>query len=415
MTNTTSDQLRSTQTEPAVLRREPGASVPVSRRGIDLQVHDHEATSEAVQAILPSIAARVEEIEQARRIPLDLVAELEAAGCFRSLVPRGHGGDEHAAATHMRMLEELSRADGSLGWTVMIGAAAPVMLGLLPVQTFDAIYAAGPDVVVGGAFNPTGSAVPTDGGYIANGRWTFASGCQHSDWFLAHCIVNDGRMPPIRMMVVPASDVGIVDTWHVSGLRGTGSHDFMLTDVFVPEARTFALGDESTIDAPVMRVPELSLSTLFIAAVAIGIAQGALDDIEAMATTKVPAFGMATLAANPLFRNRFGCADAELRAARALVYGDAAAAWRTATDGAEFSLEQRARIRASTTWAVRAAATVVDVAYTDGGGSSMREDNPLQRRWRDVHAVTQHFAVKPDTFTMAGGVLAGQDVDTMFL
>jgi alkylation response protein AidB-like acyl-CoA dehydrogenase len=315
----------------------------------------------------------------------------------------------------MRLLEELARTDGSVGWTVMIGGAAPVILGLLPVQTFDAIYAAGPDVVVGGTFNPTGSATPTEGGYIVNGRWTFASGCQHSDWFIAHCIVDDGRMPPMRMMVVPGSDVDIVDTWRVSGLRGTGSHDFTITDVFVPDARTFQFGDQSGVDAAVMRVPELSLSTMLFAAVAIGIAQGALDEITAIATAKVPAFGMETLAANPLFRNHLGAADAELRAARALVYSEAAVAWQTAAERVDLTLEQRARFRAATTWAVRAAASVVDVAYTAGGGSSIREDNPLQRRLRDVHALTQHFAIKADTFTLAGAILAGQDVDTTFL
>jgi alkylation response protein AidB-like acyl-CoA dehydrogenase len=373
------------------------------------------ATFEAVQALLPGIAARVGEIEGGRRIPPDLVAELKSAGCFRSLVPRSHGGDELDLAAHMRLLEALARADGSVGWTVMIGSSAPVVLGLLPVETFDAIYAPGPDVVLGGTFNPTGSAVPVDGGYMVSGRWTFASGCQHSDWFLAHCIVDDGRMPPIRMMVVPASDVEVVDTWRVSGLRGTGSHDFTITDMFVPDARTFALGDHSRIDAPVMRVPELSLSTMLFAAVAIGIAQGALDEITSIAQGKVPAFAMETLATNPLFRNHLGAADAELRAARALAYSEAAAAWRIAADRIEFTLEQRARFRAATTWAVRAAASVVDVAYTDGGGSSIREDNPLQRRLRDVHALTQHFAIKSDTFTLAGALLVGQDVDTSFL
>jgi len=222
-------------------------------------------------------------------------------------------------------------------------------------------------------------------------------------------------MPPMRMMVVPASDVDILDTWHVSGLRGTGSHDFTISDVFVPDERTFKIDDHSGIDAPVMRVPELSLSTLLFAAVAIGIAQGALDEITAIATAKVPAFAMAPLAANPLFRNHLGSADAELRAARALVYGEASAAWGTASDRAEFTLVQRARFRAATTWAVRAAASVVDVVYTEGGGSSIRDDNPLQRRLRDVHALTQHFAIKPDTFTLTGALLAGQDVDTSFL
>ncbi len=316
---------------------------------------------------------------------------------------------------HLTMIEELARADGSVGWTVMIGSAAPILLGGLPRPSFDAIYADGPDVIIGGTFNPTGEATPVDGGFRVTGQWAFASGCDHCHRFLAHCVVPDGREPPMRMMVLPRDDVEVKDTWSVSGLCGTGSHDFVVNDVFVPEELTFSIFEPSSMPEPIHRIPELSISSMAIATVAVGIAQGGLDDLAALATGKVPMFSPGVLAANPLFQNQYADADARLRAARSLLRADAREAWDTAVAGAPFTPELRARIRSTAVFAVSSAASVVDTAYTAGGGSALYTSSPLQRRLRDVHAVTQHFAVKRDTLTLAGAVLAGQDVDTSFL
>ncbi|HET9602286.1 MAG TPA: acyl-CoA dehydrogenase family protein [Acidimicrobiales bacterium] len=370
---------------------------------------------ESVRALTPLIVARSDEIERARRIPPDLVTQLREAGCFRALVPRRLGGAQVDLMDHMRVIRELARADGSVGWTVMIGSSGPVILGTLPPATFDGLYASGPDMVGAGTFNPTGVATPVEGGYRATGRWAFASGCQHADWFIAHCILDDGRMPPLRMMVLAADDVEIVDTWSVSGLCGTGSHDFTLDGVFVPEERTFAVFDEGGVEGPLGRIPELLYSSLAIADVALGIAEGALSEITTLASAKVPMFADAPLAGNPLFRYRLGEASAHLRAAEALLDADIAATWATAVAGDEFTAEGRARARSTASWVVSAAAAVVDTAYTAGGGSAIYTSSPLQRRLRDVHAITQHFAVKPDTLTLAGSVLAGQDVDLTFL
>jgi alkylation response protein AidB-like acyl-CoA dehydrogenase len=379
------------------------------------QVIETNGTLEAVAALAPVIAARSGESERARRVPPDLVEKLTAAGCFRMLVPRSHGGTELDFPSEMRVIEELARADGSVGWTVMIGSLAPVLLGKLPRATFDALYAEGPDVILAGTVKPSGGATPVDGGFRATGQWSFASGCQHSDWFVAHCIVDDGRQPPIRMMVLPPAEVEIKDTWSVSGLCGTGSHDFVVNDAFVPAERSFVLWDEPCLDVPLLRIPELSLSSLRAGAVAVGIAHGALGEVNALATAKVPLFSDGTLASNPLFQNQLADADAQLRAARALLYADAETAWTTAVAGTPFTPEHRARIRGTATWVARTATSVVDTAYTAGGGSSIYTTSPLQRRLRDIHALTQHFAVKSDTFTKAGAVLAGQDVDLTFL
>jgi alkylation response protein AidB-like acyl-CoA dehydrogenase len=373
------------------------------------------AILEAAKAMAPAITKRGDEIEQGRRLPPDLVDELIAAGCFRMLVPRSHGGAELAVTAQLDVLGELSRADGSVGWTVMIGCSAPIILGLLPRETFDAIYAGGPDVVLSAVFNPTGTATPVDGGFLVSGRWAFASGCQHAHWFSGHCLVDDGRMPPVRMMVMPPAEVGIVDTWSAAGLCGTGSHDVVADAVFVPDERTFELGGEPAVDVPLARIPELSLSTLLLAGVAVGVARGALDEIMALATAKTPAFSDTTLAANPLFQNQLGEADTLLRAARSLLYTEAGSAWAMAGAGTPFTPEDRGRIRGATTWVARAAAEVVDMAYRAGGGTAIYTSSPLQRRLRDIRTLTQHFALKPDTFTKAGAVLAGQETDLTFL
>jgi alkylation response protein AidB-like acyl-CoA dehydrogenase len=288
-------------------------------------------------------------------------------------------------------------------------------LAKLPRETFDTLYAEGPDVVLAGTVNPTGRATPTAGGFRITGQWSFASGCQHCHWLIAHCIVDDGRQPPIRMMLLPPGDVEIKDTWSVSRLCGTGSHDFVVNDAFVSDQRSFALWDEPCLDVPVMRVPDLSRTSLRVGAVAVGIAHAALGEVTALATGKVPLFSDGTLASNPLFQHQLADADARLRAARALLYADAETAWSTAVAGTPFTPDHRARIRATATWATTTAAAVVDMAYTAGGGTSIYSSSPLQRRLRDIHALTQSFTVKPDTLTEAGAVLAGQDVDLTFL
>ena len=309
---------------------------------------------DAVRALAPVIAARSDEIEKARRLPLDLVAQLRAAGCYRMLLPRRLGGAEGRLADHVAMVRELARADGSVGWTVLLGSSAPLIFGNLPAESFDAVFTENPDLALAGTFNPTGVATPEDGGYRVTGRWSFASGCQHADWLLAHCFVDDGRVPPLRMMMIPAADAEIIDTWSVAGMCGTGSHDFAVDGLFVADDRSFSVFEEGGLDGPLGRIPELTYSSLQFANVAIGIAEGALAEITTLASGKVPMFADATLAANPLFRNRLAEADAHLRAARALLDADIEATWATATAGGELTPEDRARLRATASgWSAR--------------------------------------------------------------
>jgi alkylation response protein AidB-like acyl-CoA dehydrogenase len=371
-----------------------------------------EPILDAVKALAPSIAARAEDIERARRLPPDLVDELIAAGCFRMLVPRSHGGAELDLPVQMQVLQELARADASVAWTVLIGSEGPVLFRMLPRTSFDALYAAGPDVIMAGASKPTGTATPVEGGYRVTGQWAFASGCQHAHWFVGHCVVDDGREPPTRMMVLPPGDIEIKDTWSVSGMCGTGSHDVVVNGAFVPDELSFVIfGSEPAVDVPPLRIPEVTRAAIQIASVTIGVARGALDEILALALDKTPTFAEEPLASNPLFQHQFGEAETQLRAARSALHAEADIVWAKAQAGSPFTPEDRAHVRGTTTWVARTAAAVVTTAYQAGGSSSFYTSNPLQRRLRDAHVLTQHFVMKADTFTKVGAVLAGQDVD----
>lgn len=371
-----------------------------------------QAISESLPVLAGAVGKRAAEIERARRIPRDLLEDLIAAGCFKVLLPPSHGGLGRDLSAAMRVFEALARADASVGWTVMIGASCWCDLVGLPRATFDELFAAGPGVIVAGVFNPSGSIAAEKSGYRVKGRWSFASGCQHADWLFGNCIegITDG-VPQMRMAVFSPDQVVIEDTWTVSGLCGTGSHHFRVDGVLVPTVRTLdPLADNPCIDEVVARVPVPALLALAIGSVALGTAQGALDDVIALAVRKTPLLAESTLARNAHFQFQLARADTELRAARALLYESAGTIWAAAAGGLPLTLEQRARVRAAAVWATERAAEVVTRAYRAGGGGAVYAGSSLQRRLRDINAVTQHFLVRPDTLTTAGAILAGQDV-----
>jgi len=366
---------------------------------------------DAARALAPAIAARAAEVEATRRVPGDLLDALVAAGCFRMLLPRSHGGAGADLPSALRLYEALAAADASVGWTVMIGGSAWVDLVGLPRATFDGLFA-GDDVVVAGVFAPSGSITPESGGYRVTGRWGFASGCEHATVLYGNSVesVIDG-VPQMRMAVFSPHQVAIEDTWSVSGLCGTGSHHIRV-DLRVPADRTWRpLDDEPCLDEPVVRIPVPSLIALMVASVAVGVAQAALDDAVGLAGHRVPLLAGAPVAADALFQADLATADTELRAARALLFESAAALWATAVSGGPLGMPTRARTRATAAWAVRRAVVVVETAYRSGGGTAIYRTCPLERRLRDVHALQQHFIVRSNTMTTAGAVLLGRDVD----
>ena len=371
-----------------------------------------ETVIHAVRQLAPSILDRAAEIETGRRVPPDLVDELRAAGCFRLVRPATHGGLEASIPDAMRSLESLARADASVAWTVMIGAGSWIDLAHLPRETFDALYATNPDAITAGVFNPTASITPVGGGYQVNGRWSFASGCEHADVIFGNGVqgIVDG-MPQLRGAVFAPDDIIIEDTWSVSGLCGTGSHHFHVDGAIVPTERTYdPMGGEPCIDSLIVHLPPPAVFSLVMASVALGIAQGALDDITVLASDKMPMLSPVALGRNPVFQLDLATADTDLRATRSLLYDEAAQIWATATAGDSLTMEQRAHGRASSVWAVDRATSVVTTAYRAGGGTSLYSDCPLQRRLRDIYALGQHFIMRRDTLVTAGAILAGQDL-----
>jgi alkylation response protein AidB-like acyl-CoA dehydrogenase len=374
-----------------------------------------ETVLQDVRQLAPSILERAGEIEAGRRVPPDLVEALRAAGCFRLVRPATHGGLEAPIPDAMRVLESLARADASVAWTVMIGSGSWIDLTHLPRQTFDALYATNPDAITAGVFNPTASFTPVDGGYQVTGRWSFASGCEHADVIFGNGVEGfvDG-MPQLRGAVFVPGDVTIEDTWSVSGLCGTGSHHIRVDGTIVPADRTYdPMGGEPCIDALVVHLPPPAVFSLVMASVTLGIAQGALDDITVLASDKVPMLSPVSLGGNPLFQLDLATADTDLRAARSLLYQEAEEIWANAAAGDDLTMEQRAHGRAAAVWTVDRATSVVTTAYRAGGGTSLYSDCPLQRRLRDIYALSQHFIVRRDTLVTAGAILAGQDPQVM--
>jgi indole-3-acetate monooxygenase len=352
-------------------------------------------TVDRVRALLPEVRARAEEIEQARAVPRDLSEKLRLAGVFRRYVPRSHGGDEMWPDEGLTVIEELARADASVAWVAAVGSEGPSFYAYLPPDTYDTIYSAGPDVIHTGVINATGRAVRDGDGYRFSGRWSFASGSNNADYICVHGVLEGAEPtaagPATRLGVVPASQVRIDDVWHVSGLKGTASNDIVVQDLFIPDAWTGSFAELPKVARhPLDQRPLLARFGSEFAAVAIGIAQGALDDVIDIAGNKVPAMSRSKLAADPVAQYLVGSLATDLHMARTLLHevarADQASVAMGPPDNAA-TLIRRARLAR----AASVAASVVDGCYNLSGTTGLFESCPLQRRLRDARAVTQHF------------------------
>jgi len=379
---------------------------------------------DAARAITPQIRAAADRIEHDRRVPLELVRALTEAGVFRMCVPRTCGGSEVEPATMIGVLEAIAEADGSAGWSAMIGATSGVAAAYLPADAAREIYGQRADVVTGGVFAPQGRAIVVDGGYRVTGRWPFASGCEHCAWLMGGgVVVENGAarllpsgMPDSRLMLFPATDARIIDTWTVSGLRGTGSHDIAVDDLFVPASRSLSLiTDRPRERGPLYAFPVFGLLALGIAAVALGIARRAIDELTRLAAGKTPTGSRRPLAERPVVQAQVAEAEAALGSARAFTFETVAAAWQAARAEGMLDVRQRALLRLAATHATLAAARAVDLAYHAGGGTAVYATSQLQRQFRDIHVVTQHMMVAPATLEVVGRILLGLDADTSTL
>jgi len=363
---------------------------------------------------------RADETERERRLPDELVSSLRASGLFRAGAPTSLGAVQAPPAVTLRCAETVARGDASAGWCVSIAATSSLLAAYLPSDGAQEIFGDA-DAVAAGVWAPRGLARPIDGGLRVSGRWAFCSGIKHSDYLFAGCVLETGAPrdsgpPVLRVVAIPTAELEILDTWHTSGLRGTGSHDAVADDVFVPMRRTLSLLDEPpTVDAPLYRFPIFGFFALSIAAAALGNARGAIDDLVQLAAGKVGLGSSRTLAERPATQAAVAEAEASMRAARAFYYEAIDDAWRAAHLPEPVPVELRAAVRLAATHAVRTAAEIARSMYDLGGGSAIYDDSPLQRRFRDAHTATAHFQVNPATWELTGRLLVGQPTQTAML
>ncbi len=378
----------------------------------------------AINDLAPQVRALSDQIEAQRRLPQALVDAMADAGLFRMLIPHVLGGLEVDVTTLIRVIEATAALDGSVGWSTMIGATGGITSGYLNQAAAQEIYGSDPNVVTGGAIAPRGKASPVENGYRVTGRWPFNSGCQYCTWLMGNCIIGDsdtpyldanGR-PEIRMMVFPAAEAEIIDTWSVSGLRGSGSHDIAVHDIFVPQERTTAFGLEPpTQPGPLYVFPAFGLLAISVASVALGIARGSLDCLIEVAREKIPTGGRRHLSERPMTHIQVAQAEAQLRAVRALLLDVAHEIWSLLLKGEAVSLRQRAHIRLAANHVASESAKVVDAMYNTAGSSAIWDSSPLQRAFRDIHVLTQHAVVAPPIYELAGRVLFDLKADASIL
>lgn len=375
---------------------------------------------QAARALATRAAELAEEAERGRRLPDELAAEMARAGLFRMLVPAGIGGGEAEPAELIEAVSALAEGDGSAGWCLAVSATAGMLAAYLPEDAAGEVLG-DPGSVAGGVFAPMGRAVAVDGAFEASGRWRFASGCDHCDWLMGGCLVErDGEVvtlptgaPDVRLLLFPRAEVEVIDTWHVAGLRGTGSKDIEVSGAMVPAERTASLiTDSPRADGPLYAFPVFGLLALSIAACALGIGRAAVEDLSELAGAKRPTGSGRTLGERADTRVKVAEAEGALRAARAFIDGAVGEAWESARAGGRIPVEQRAALRLAASHGVRAARDAVDSMYELGGGTAVYESSPLQRRLRDIHVATQHMLVGPATWELAGRVLLGQETDT---
>jgi alkylation response protein AidB-like acyl-CoA dehydrogenase len=388
----------------------------------DLPDREH-AILDAARRAGTELAGHSEEIAAARRLPAHVVESLSRAELFTLCVPRSLGGPEVGVETLVRAIEAVAEGDASAGWCAAIASTSSLLAGWLDPGPARRIFAE-PGAIAGGVFAPHGRAVRVPGGFRASGRWSFASGCEHCTWLMGGCRIEGeggpelapGGGPDVRLLLFPARDAEIVDTWRVAGLEGTGSHDIAVRDLVVPAAHSVSLlGDRPREAGPLYAFPAFGLLALGIASVALGIARRALRELRELAREKTPTLARRRLAERPAAQSRSAEAEALAGSARAYLLETVRDVQETAARCGELGLAERARVRLAASFAVKQCVRAVDSCYELGGGTSVYLGSSLQRCLRDAHVVTQHMMVADASLELAGRVLLGVDLDASML
>lgn len=375
----------------------------------------------AARAIAPGLRGRAAETDALRRLPDENVAEMKQAGLFRVIQPGRFGGWQMDFHAHLDVVEEISAGCGSSGWCLGVMQIHSWVAGLLSEQAQKDIYDNDPDALIAAVFGPRGKARKSGDGYVVEGFWPFGSGSEHSGWMIlgAQLLDDDDTVLDVGCFLMPATDVEIKDDWRVAGLRGTGSCSMVVKDVAVPAHRYISfsegrkgrtpgahLHDGSLFDAPL--APPLAIA---LCGPAVGIAAGAIRDfIDYVPGRTNPQLRGAAQIDSPLTHQTVAEAQAQVDMARVLLHRAADDIHVAAQNGGEISTEGRARVRMDSAYAVRLCMDAVESIFLACGGSGLAEKHPVQRAWRDQHAINQHALLQLTTNAeIYGRTLLGLD------
>jgi alkylation response protein AidB-like acyl-CoA dehydrogenase len=379
----------------------------------------------SAQAVRPAVAAASNEIEETRRLPPALLDRLHEARLFRLLLPRSSHGIETDPVTFFHVIETIAQDDASTAWCLGQAGGCAMSAAYLDLPVAHAIFS-DPRAVLAWGPGPKVRAVECEGGYKVTGVWSFNSGGRHASWLGAHCPVYQADGSPKRgangeqqerTMLVRAEDVEWTDIWNTVGLRGTASDQFALDDFFVRSDHSITrdFDKECRESGPLYRMGSGTCYQVGFAGVACGIARGALDSFVDVARNKVPRGGNSPLRDNAVVQSNLAQAEAGLRAGRAYLLQSMAEIWKDLCAGAVITVEQRIIIRMASTHAIHKAREAVDFAYHAAGASAIFESHPLERRFRDIHTVTQQLQGRLSHFETVGAWMMGADADLTFV
>ena len=375
------------------------------------------------KALGPRILAAGDEVERTRRIPEPLLTELFEARLFRLLLPRSVGGEQVDPSTYLAAIEEVSRHDASIGWNMFVANSSSLIAPFLEPDTARTIFASPRTVLSWGP--PNGCELHAEpGGYRVTGRWDFASGCRQANWMGAHAHVReaDGTLrknrfgrPTVRTVLFPVGKATLLNTWNTIGLRGTASDSYTVENVFVADAFSSTREDPTLRRerGPLYAFTMQGLYAVGVAGVALGTARAMLDAFIDLAQRKTPR-GLGRLADSALVRAETAQAQARLGSARAYLLETLVDIHAIADDIEPIGLEDRARVRLACANAIHGAIEVADWVYKAAGVDAIFPGSPFERRFRDIHTLSQQIQSRSSHFEAVGQILLGEAPDVFF-
>jgi alkylation response protein AidB-like acyl-CoA dehydrogenase len=378
------------------------------------------APLDAARQLAPWIRSCAAEIEATRELPRSLFEAIADAGLFHLALPRSLGCPELDLPTYVQVIEELAKADASTAWAVNQGAIFATYAARMPHDVARSIWIDTPRAVVANTPAPSARAVVVPGGYRVTGRQGFSTGCRHAAWVAPHAQVfengqlrrmDDGQ-PEQRYLLVPVAEAELLDTWHVRGMRGTGTHHFAVNDVFVPAERSVpSVGAPLVETGPLYQIPRTLLFASGDASVALAVARASLDTFIELAGAKSPRAMTGLLRDQPMVQAHLGHAEAHLRSGRAFLTETVRDLWAAVSATGTLTLDQRAALRLATAHGIRLAVQVVDTVYNAAGATAVFEDSLLQRHFQDIHVISQHLQGRLSHYELVGQHWLGLKID----